>query len=470
MSSYRGGWVQPGPPAGNWLRYGPRPVMPPGPRRSRRGLVFGLGASMVALVVAIVVIAADLIAANSDQSKLHQAWAVSTPDERDDAITDVAYPTVDRRTFVRVSRNAVVGYAIATGRTRWTVRMPQYNKVCAATHGAPDGVVAILSGVDGDCTTVVAVDVRSGRRLWSAVPHRDTLRHPPSSGALFAAAGRIYVTDTERMVSYDAKAGPAGTGAAKPVETHPRSTYCRFDGVSATADLLVTIQVCADDSQTLVGLDPRTMRPRLHTLLHTGLDTVDIVSVRPLVLHVLTGLHSDGELLLFDETGKQARVISSNQPKGELGLELYHTSSIEFDDDNADSPVTIVGTTLVAQVYPKNDDGERKLAGIDLRTGSWKWTAPLDTKHRIRMAVSDDPHKVAVLAQGSPMHTPFKSFERPHLLHIDPANGEVTKGHSLDVDDDPPELDSASTFEVGDRVIVVRSEAFLAPIVAGFDR
>lgn len=476
MSSH-GGWGPPRPPAGGWPQYGPPPVQPhlqpppPRPQLQRRrgpsrGPILLLGGALVALVVAIVVVASVLTAGGGDDSKLSQSWTVPKPDQQGDATTVVAYPTVDGKTFVRVSLYAVIGYDMATGKTRWSIRMPAHTAVCASTHGAPGGVAAVVFG-KGGCTNVIAVEVSTGKRLWSVAPPVLDSSDPPHSAALAAVGGKLYVTNTERMIAYDAKAGPNGTGSAKPVQTKPGGSQCGFSGVSASAARLVTIEVCADEHRSLVGLDPKTLRAAFRTPLQVDDDEdVNVVSVHPLVLHATNAL-DNGELRIFDDTGRQTKVFSSRQTEGTLAL--AGSAAGGYHDDNVAFPVRVVGSTLVALVDDDDYGVERKAAGVDLRTGSWAWTKSLDTKNDVKMANGDNPRKVAVFTEGG--YGGGMRKEPPRVLYLDPAVGDVTKGHSLDVGDDYESFLSASVFAVRDQLIVLRVlTSFDGPIITAYGK
>lgn len=462
MASYGAGPVPPGPAAGGpWqTRVVPRP-----PRRSRRGLAVGLSTLLAAVVVAIVVIASVL---TTGQDRLGEIWSVPKPDKVGDATTVMAYPTTDGKTFVRVDLYGAVGYDLATGRTRWRVPVPAREAVCASTHGAPGGVGAFVYGGKGGCTTVAAFDTRTGARLWSSAPAVQDSSDPPDSAALAVAGGRVYVSNTERIVGYDARTGQKATGAAVPVTAKP-SAGCRFDGVASTVRRLVTVEVCGESHRTLVGMDPRTLHAAFRTPLRLEHDQdVHVVDVAPLVLHATNAL-DNGELLFFDDAGRQTKVFSSRQRRGTLVL--GSASGGGYHDDNVSFPVRVVGDTLVAEVDVEDDfEDERKVAGIDVRSGRWAWTSALDTKNDVHVATGSDPRKVTLFAEGGYGSGVFSGKERPHVLDVDPASGEVTKGDSLDVGDDT-DFYSASVFSVGSEVLIVRvTTAYDAPIVTAYGR
>lgn len=424
--------------------------------------MLGLGAGLVAVVVAIVVIAAIL---TSSGGRLHEIWSVQKPDRMGEATTVMAYPTTDAKTFVRVSLYGAVGYDLASGRVSWRVAVPKGVAVCASTHGAPGEIGALVYGGKKGCSTVVAFDVRTGRRLWTAAPAvRDsTVAH---SAALAVAGDRVYVSNTQRIVGYDARTGPRGTGAAAPVEVRPSGADCLFSGVAATTRRLVTIEACDDTRRTLVGLDPRTLHAAFRTPLRLERgQQVHVVNVSPLVLHATNAL-DNGELRLFDDAGRQTKVFSSRQHRGTLALKS--ASGGGYHDDNVGFPVRVVGDTLVARLDDELED-ERRVAGVDVRRGRWAWTSSLDTTNDVDLATGGDPRKVTVFAEGGYASHLFSGRERPHVLEVDPATGEVTKGDELDVGDETPNFFTASVFVVGREVVVMQVvTSYDAPIVTAY--
>lgn len=454
MTPSGAGPARPGPPsAGAWP---PRPGVPRPPRRPRHGLVLGLGVGLVAVVVAIVVIATVL---TSGQGRLTEVWSVPKPDRMGDAATLMAYPTVDGKTFVRVSAYGAVGYDLATGRTRWRLVPPKAETVCAATHGAPGGVGALVYDEGTGCTKALAFDASTGHRLWTSTLAGDH----PGSAALALAGGRVYLTNTQRIVRYDARPGPHGTGAAAPVTVRPSAADCRFAGVAATTARVVTIETCGRTPRALVGLDPKTLRTAFRTPLRAEVDQeMHVVSVRPLVLHATNAL-DNGELRFFDDAGRQTKVFSSRQHRGTL---LFGTPS-GGRDDNVSFPFRVVGDTLVAQLDYGSWADKHRIAGIDVRRGRWAWTSSVRAGDGLIMATGGDRGKVAVFAEGG--FTPRIRKERPHVLEVDPADGEVAKGDELKVGDNSPEFYGSSVFVVGHRMMIVRNTTMNdAPIITAY--
>lgn len=414
--------------------------------------MFGLGAGLVAVVVAIVVIAAIL---TSSGGELHEIWSVQKPVRRGEATTVMAYPTTDGKTFVRVSLYGAVGHDITTGKVEWRVTVPKGVAVCASTHGAPGDIGALVYGGKKGCSTVVAFDVRTGSRLWSTtLAVRESTK--AGSAALAVAGDRIYVSNTQRIVGYDARTGPKGTGAAAPVEVRPSGADCLLRGAASTTERLVTIEACDGARRTLVGLDPGTLHVAFRTPLRLEHDQeVHVMSVSPLVLHATNAL-DNGELHLFDDAGRATKVFSSRQHQGVLALES--TPGAGYHDDNVGFPVRVVGDTLVAQLADDDfdTDDESRVAGVDVRRGRWSWTSSLDTQNDVDLVTGGDPRKVTVFAEGGYSFHLFGGDERPHLLEVDPASGEVTEGDELDTGDDTPDFYTASVFAVGREVVVTQ--------------
>ncbi|MBO0829810.1 MAG: hypothetical protein J2P24_18725 [Streptosporangiales bacterium] len=190
---------------------------------------------------------------------------------------------------------------------------------------------------------------------------------------------------------------------------------------------------------------------------------MNVVSVEPLVLHATNAL-DDGELRFFDDAGRQTKVFSSRQRRGTPALGGPGGGR----DENASLPVRMVGHELVARLDDEFSD-EHPVAGVDVRRVRWAWTSSLGTDDAVDMATGGDPGRAALFAEGGYSSRAFGGKERPHVLEVDPADGEVTNGDELDVGADRPEFYGASVFVVGHRVVVVRvTTVHDAPIITAY--
>lgn len=468
------GW---GAPGADWQQQQGQPQwgqpgygQPVSGQKSNKGLLIGLGAGGGGLVLVIIIVLIAVFATRGSDDDgggggggggggdgVGQKWSVPVPDSENDASTLTAFVTADKNVLVRISQAGITGYDLATGKQKFSIAVPGGAEVCAGTRSAPDGIAALVFGTDNHCSTVAAIDVNAGKQLWTTNFKVNDSKFPPLNAAVTAAAGKIYVVTSERLIQYDAKSGPKASGSSASQSIVPKDDFCRIDGIAASDKLVVTTLKCGS-TISLSGLSPSKLTNQVFS---TKLDIesssdVSIVSASPVLIHVTNAL-DNGELRLFDDKGSQTKVISSRQPQGTLVFDP--TLSGNFNDMNSDFPFQIVGTTLVAAVDKgENHDAPNQVAGINLQTSQWAWSKNLGSTNDFTLGVSaDDPTKVLALDQGG-YTSDYRKKLSPQAYFIDPAKqGAVTKGDSLDVGDQSLFLSFSTTVMSAHNEIILLS-------------
>src|SRR5690606_7298714 len=218
-------WEAGPPPPGG---YGPPPEGPP--QKSNKGLIIGLsvGGGALVLVLIIIIAAVAINASGGDDdggggdgggsaAQRKVSWTIPEPTSEKEADTVAMFPSADKKTLVRISGVGISGYNMTDGKSKWNISAPGGAQVCSGTREAPDGVAAIIYGTDGYCTTVAAVDVTTGKQLWTTNVKVNDSKFPPRYGSVAAGQGKIWVSTSERVIKYDAKQAPSTSGSAKPV-------------------------------------------------------------------------------------------------------------------------------------------------------------------------------------------------------------------------------------------------------------
>lgn len=449
---------QPQPPG-----YG-RPPTPP--KKSHKGLLLGLGVGGGLLIILLVIVLVLVTAINGGGdgdsgggSTATEKWRVPVPDSKNDASTLAAFVTTDKKTLVRISAAGLTGYDLATGKQKFDIAVPDGTEACAGTRSAPDDVAALVFGTNLSCETVLAVDVGTGRQLWRAKVRSRNSGSSVTNAGVAAAGRKIYVATFGRLVGYDAKAGPSGTGSSAPQDVVPKNDLCTIQGVAASDKLVVTVLDCGGGSVTLSGLSPTDLRTETFStkLSVAGSARVTVVSASPPVVHVGNAPDS-GELRVFDDDGVQTKVVSSRQRPGTLQLAPSLISG-GIHDMNHDFPFRIAGSTLVAPVdKDANADAPDQVAGIDLRTGQLAWSRKLGSTGDFTLGTSvDDPSKVMALDQGGFASSSGKPV-LPQAYLIDPAKqGAISRGDKLDAGHTSLYLDYAAVLTVNKEVVVLNT-------------
>lgn len=433
---------QAGPPGGG---YGPPPGPPPS--KSNKGLLIGLLAGDGGLFVIILIVVVVLVVRSAGgggggggegtdgggtATQRKVSWTIPEPTSEKEADTVSMFVANDKKTLVRISGVGIAGYNMTDGKSQWSISAPGGAEVCSGTKEAPDGVAAIVYGTSGYCTTVAAVDVATGKQLWTANVKVNDSDFPPRYGSVAAGQGKIWVSTSERIIKYDAKTAPSSSGTGKPVSAAPKAdSYCRVGAVLPTEKgALTTMRCSSSDSNYFMMLKPDT----LEAAWQTKLDVEDsyelgIISTSPPALQV--GNASDnGELRTFDDSGKQTQVIQSQGEGGSLKLRGYNGPGIK--DLRTDYPVKVVGNTLVALSEDgTGSDKKQGAVGVDLTTGQRSWNKEISSKASLGLSwvSGDDPKKVVALDSGS-------YDTKPQILTIDPEKqGTVAKGDKIDTGD-----------------------------------
>lgn len=464
-------WAAGPPPPGGG--YGPPPggPPPPPPKSSNKGLIIGLTAGGGGLVVLILVIVLVVALSGSGSgggpvgggggggsaAERAVAWSVPEPTSENESATVSMFVANDNKTLVRISGVGMTGYNMSDGKQVWTRNAPDGAEVCSGTRSAPDGVAAILFGSDGRCTTVAAVDVSNGKQLWSTNVKVNDSDYPPRYGSVAAGQGKIWVSTSERVIKYDDKSPPANSGSAKPVSAAPKAdSYCRVGGVLPTEKgALTTMRCSSSDNTYFLRLKPDTLEAEWQTKLDVE-DSYElgIISTDPPALQV--GNASDnGEIRVFDDSGKRTHIIQSQGEGGSLQLRGYNGPGIR--DLHANYPVKVVGNVLVGLAEEESgSDQKQSVIGVDLTTGQRSWVKEVSSESSLGLTWvrGDDPKKVVALDSGS-------YDTKPQILTIDPAKqGAVTKGDKLDTGEDSGSLYAGSGSLVvssGDTLVLLQS-------------
>ncbi|MFE2550845.1 PQQ-binding-like beta-propeller repeat protein [Streptomyces sp. NPDC059355] len=277
---------------------------------------------------------------------------------------------------IRARADGVTGYN-GEGRHGWSLPAPAGGAVCAMSTDTPSdiGLLTLTTAGSGCGNRLVAVDVTSGKQLWTKdVPK---LVGKPSAG------GSLAVTATaDAVLAHDLVTGgelwrfplPAGAAAME---------------VAADADR-VLLMARTDAGVELFALGARTGAVAWRFPMPVGYESPRIVSASP------AAAVGDGRLMVFDEAG---RVRAQSQ-------EPYVPTTGETE-------WLVVGDVLYASV-PEREKREL-LAAFSLKDGRHLWTRAFENDWRVRALAADGRYgRIAVVTEGA-YH---------HLWHLDPRTGK----------------------------------------------
>ena len=312
-------------------------------------------------------------------------------------------------TVVRLRTDQVSAYDAVSGALRWTDPIPGQNVVCTASRTTAGSVGVFGYGAEEDpCAHLVALDLNTGKQLWTTTLDVEDLADVQSPAAdLVAAAGDVVaVRSNSGVVGYNARTGEREWQS-------PATPNCDDQFVAADPGNVVAISAC-EESYVVADLDPSSGQARWQTPVGETATNYELalLSTNPVVVDdSLPGARRTDHVRVFTAQGKQNVIIDATDVSTGDG-----TVSLDTDGHTGDGfrpqPLywtQVFGNTLVAttQEIQSHDD----LVGYDLSTGKRRWeTASSDEVS----AVGRAGNTVLVLEDSQPS---------PQLVTINATTG-----------------------------------------------
>ncbi len=325
---------------------------------------------------------------------LHTGWTAAA--DRPSTVRAVAVWS-SGAAVVRVRQDGLRAFRAADGGELWSQDAPARASVCAASPQAVDGLAVVGYSRNGaPCATVGAVDLLTGRQLWtldgldaSADPGGDAVALSPEL-ALLREQSRI------RAV---------GAHDGRERWRHQAGAGCTESAVTASATRLVALEFCVGGDgpltgrSTLVGLSPANGAVLWHGDLPTESSAeIGFLSTDPLVLDVQErddrGVHA---VLSFDGQGKPLATIATSQQDGDLALS--NTGTLGF----AAAPVRLAAVadgTLVTTATPSRQGLSTTLTAFSLTDGHRLWSDALGARVTALTPPGDGSRTVTAVLEG----------------------------------------------------------------------
>ncbi|MFI5528442.1 PQQ-binding-like beta-propeller repeat protein [Kitasatospora sp. NPDC051853] len=311
-------------------------------------------------------------------------------------------------TVVRVQEDGLSAYRAADGSKLWTLATPTRETVCAAAAD-PAGTVAVvaLSRSLGECESVRAVDLGTGKWAWGekAVKITDPVDRERRSRQLAVTGGTVLVAEEEQLRALRAADGT-------DLWNSPATKGCDNQAVAAAAGKVALAEYCSTGypqgtaALRMLGAADGKQAWRTDLGTETALTSVDVLSVQPPVLRVqerdLAGVRG---VLSFTEQGVVRTLV-----KEATGSQLL---ALEPNSQSISAPVVravVTGDQLVAAV--KTGIGGEVVVGFSLADGSRRWTVDAGSG-AYGLAAGPDGVVLALTDYG---------YDN-QLLRIDPSTG-----------------------------------------------
>lgn len=276
--------------------------------------------------------------------------------------------------LVRVRADQIVSYQAATGRQQWTLAVPGLDVACAVSAQAAvqqgtgqqgtgqPGVGLIGYGSDGgSCDHVLAVDLGSGRQLWSKQVAAD-FKGDQGSGFVAVGGDTAVVVTAGGVLGYDPR-----TGA--PRWTRPAPAGCDDQALAASQRSVVALAAC-DRGFDVIALDPASGRQLWSTPVPEPVPDYQfaILSADPVVVDdLIPGTRQVEHVLAFGPGGHlDSSILVSDiaAPGGPAALDTSYYQGFGPE-------VVVSGGLLVGVTQPSG--GHSDIVAFRLSDGRRQW-------------------------------------------------------------------------------------------------
>jgi outer membrane protein assembly factor BamB len=337
--------------------------------------------------VAVIGLAAGVLAAQPlsgwlNGTQLRVDW--TAPYDASAALTTEGVWTTGG-SLIRVRADEIVSYDAATGRRQWTLPVPAADVACAVSAETAAGTGLIGFGpAGGACDHVLAVDLGTGRQLWSRQV-ASGWKGDQGTGFVAVGGGTAVVVTDGGALGYDLR-----TGAPRWTRLVPGG--CSGQTVAAAPRSGVMLAACGQDFDVIdfdLASGGQLWSSRV---AEPGPDyQFAILSAAPVVVSdAVGGTPSADHVLVF---GAGGTVVSTIPAGGAGGLD---TSSYQ-----GFGPDVVVSGGLLAGVTPASG-GHSDVVAYRLSDGHrlWQVAMPDDV-----LSVRQDGGRLLVIDQSAPAPT-----------------------------------------------------------------
>ena len=265
--------------------------------------------------------------------------------------------------LIRVRVDEAVSYDAATGSQQWGLQMPGVDVACGVSGTSSSATIGLITyGQDSTtCDHVMAVDLATGRQLWSDPVQNPYTGNSPTGGLAVAGGQAIVLTD-DGIAGVSAQSGAQQWTLAPPAD-------CAFQQLAASGGSAVALAAC-DASYYVVSINPATGKAawQHHVTEPSSSYQFQILSASPVVINDdLTGPRGTSTVRVFGSDGGVTSAFSvSGIPLAGGTVALNTASTDGFGVPVAVADGMLVGATSV-------NGGKDALAGYRLADGERQW-------------------------------------------------------------------------------------------------
>ncbi|WP_370367083.1 PQQ-binding-like beta-propeller repeat protein [Catenulispora sp. GP43] len=348
-------------------------------------------------------------------------WVAAT--DRPSTVREVG-SWADGSTVVRVRTDAVIAYAAGDGHVEWTFPIPGQDTVCTVSHTVSEHIGLVAYRADGQpCTEVGAIDLRSGKQLWTVEREASAL----SAIIETSSSNSVAVGADTALLKEDGGIRAVSLRDGTPRWRSQVTDSCTEDAVAGDAGQVLAIEGCGSGGET-VALDASTGAVRWKAKLPVpgSFDVRQVLSVDPAVVHVSEQASRPVDVVVsYDAQGRQRAAIPTAQPDEDIAI------SDPVADLLQDAPVPHAVITDDLLVSPVTlPDGTDQMAAFSLADGHRLWQNTADSD-------SDwwTSNRTAALdLQPDGLYVATPGWSRPRIVRLDPGTGRVTMAYVISGD------------------------------------
>jgi outer membrane protein assembly factor BamB len=369
----------------------------PCPRREVPGLIVSFAAGLFAVPVtvwalvrrpkvnaAVVVIG---VAAGVFAGQALSGWAYGAQLRVDWAAPSSGGPTTQgvwttSGSLIRVGAGQIVGYDTGTGRPGWTLAVPDGDITCAVSAQPTQPAVGLIGygAAGGACDHLLAVDLGTGRQLWSRVV---AAGWKGDQGTGFVAAGgdTAMVVTAGAVLGYDLRTGAPRWTALTP-------DGCSDQTLAAAQQSVVVLAACGGEFD-VIDLAPASGKQLWRTPVPEAAPDYQfaILSADPVVVDdSLPGTPPADQVLAFGADGH----LESTIPVGSVALDT--------SDYQGSGPDVVVSGGLFAGLT-RPSGGHSEVVAFRLSDGRQQWLARMPD---VAVSLRQDGNRLLVLDQSEP--------------------------------------------------------------------
>lgn len=291
---------------------------------------------------------------------------------------------------IQAQPDRLVAYDLATGRVRWTYRIPEHQAVCMLSRFAEAGVglVGYTADHGRTCTELAAVGLSDGRVLWDV-----RLADPPPQGRMPRRAKHLpfevtaeAVTASGGVVAVAARDSLRGFGLrdGDQLWRRPADEGCDFQDVVAAAGQVLAQVGCSGGRTALRSVDTATGETRWEAAMPSPNATL-LSAAPPAVLLEPGERRGSGEVISYDGNGRTRTAIPFDGLRTGV-FDASGTGPALAPMVEGDRLVAVVGTSLRGT----------QVQAYDLARGRLLWSTGVPDVRAVRT----EPDRVLVLGKS----------------------------------------------------------------------